>query len=349
MYPYAADLLTLGKNAPTVTVNGKDTAPELFWSDYVGGFTGTSFKDNGETWNLAPPTDYAPYAAYLTSGSGAETDIPDLSGVPAVLYTFRCAVEDGDSHQVSVSYSCGEGTISLSWGFNGGDFDAENGLETRFGSIYNYMGTQGFIRGIGTKYLLFINGDAENFIVEDDGTVLTVERSETDLAAAIAEMCPAIYGEHEDLSGDGDLGNPGEDVFRDALTVFFDRYVLSDKNIDRYSLGMLEDVEHDIAIVPRICWAAVKATIPAGGSVTVTARYEKALAYDFYPYDTTKPMGLDLLPAAGTALDITAQRVTVANADHLEILDENFGLGNGGAVTLDPEVERYYITVRAAP
>ena len=88
-------------------------------------------------------------------------------------------------------------------------------------------------------------------------------------------------------------------------------------------------------------------TIPAGETVEVEAKYHQEASTDFHGAKQDRD-GYDLATRLGSSLDFTEQSAAIKGWEFIEILRQNFGFRpNKGIteVTLDPDVERYYLEV----
>jgi hypothetical protein len=124
---------------------------------------------------------------------------------------------------------------------------------------------------------------------------------------------------------------------------------LSEDGAERYSAGFLWDTDFDA--VDRVFYLSAEITIPAGGSVTLSAQFQKDSSFDFACEGTENRgvCGYDLVTTLGSNLNCTEQRATLLDRGQIEIVRQNFGfdLENGvTAVTLDPETEHYYLEVK---
>ncbi|MCI9352323.1 MAG: hypothetical protein HFF58_03615, partial [Lawsonibacter sp.] len=92
-------------------------------------------------------------------------------------------------------------------------------------------------------------------------------------------------------------------------------------------------------------------TIPAGGSVTLTAEMTKEGSYDFYCAHTENRgvYGYDMVTQLGSNLACTGQTAVLEDRGQIEIVRQNFGfdLENGiDRVELDSSAEHYYLEVK---
>ena len=151
----------------------------------------------------------------------------------------------------------------------------------------------------------------------------------------------------------GQQGIHGYIVLLQHLEHLLAHGLLSDDPAERYSTGWLGDVASDARSVDRVCWLAAEITVPAGGSVTLTASMTKAGSYDFYCIDRGNQglYGYDLVTALGSCLTCTEQRATLEDRGFIEIVRQNFGFDLEAGirtVLLDMSGPHYYLEVRSS-
>ena len=105
--------------------------------------------------------------------------------------------------------------------------------------------------------------------------------------------------------------------------------------------------------VDRVCWLEAQVTVPAGGSVALTASLTKEASYDFYCAHTKNQgiSGYDLVTRLGSNLTCTEQTATLEDRGQIQIVRQNFGFdleNEVNTVALDPDMEHYYLEVRRA-
>ena len=127
--------------------------------------------------------------------------------------------------------------------------------------------------------------------------------------------------------------------------------VLSPETAERYGTGWLEELDSDVWSIDRVCWVEAELTIPAGSSITVTARMNKEESYDFYCTNSKNEgvSGYDLVTALGSNLTCTELTATLEDRGQIEIIRQNFGFdleGGVKTVTLDAGIEHYYLEVK---
>ena len=233
-----------------------------------------------------------------------------------------------------------EFSIPMSWGREDGLF-----YLLVLGEDIEDLTTGGYVTG-GT--------DADTPTLEGCG--VTVERYESDLDTMLREILTPEWEERSQGSYRQDdlrLGIDFETFYRAFLEHLLSYGVLSPQPVERYDGAWLENMVQDVTVVDRVCWLEAEVTIPAGGSVTLTASMTKAASFDFACAHTANRgvKGYDLVTRLGSNLTCTQQTATLADRGQIQIVRQNFGfdLENGvSTVTLDPEAEHYYLEVRRA-
>lgn len=366
LYPFVSGLDSLEKNRPTLTVDGTELETTLRVGTYAGGFEGVWGADDPEgTANLAYPHSWTDYQALLSDGSYLENALgpgPDVTGVPVIVYKLTNPYSPERDEEAGITNPTLRVTFNLdydkttilTYGFHGASYDRETGVMIQEFSIpqpgqYDY-GSKEF-------YLLVLGEDVENMTIqgyangslEEDALVLegcgaTVERYESDLETMLRQLLPLIWEERGQEDADFEL------YYRAFLEQLLSYGVLSDDPVERYDTGWLENIEEGMV---RVCWLEAQITVPAGGTVSLTASMTKAGSYDFNctGTDNVGVCGYDLVTKLGSNLACATQTATLEDRGQIEIVRQNFGfdLEQGiTTVTLDPAEEHYYLEVRAA-
>ncbi len=382
LYPFASSLNALGWSRPTLRVGGRELETGLYVGAYSGSFEGTwdgtLFEgEEGGSVNLDYAESWEDYKTLLSDGSylaNALASTPSVSDVKVTVYEFtdpygpEADEEAGvpnPSIRVGFDLDYGKTTV-LSYGFHAGRYDRENGTMIRGFSIPE----EGDSRYGQTCYLLVVGEDVENMTVggyvtggtdpdtrELEGCGVSVERYESDLDTMLRQILEPAWEERsqESYQQDGrELNVDFEVWYRAFLEHLLSYGVVSYGAAERYSAGMLEELENDVSSVDRVCWVEAEVTIPAGGSVTVSAQMNKEESYDFYCTNSENQgvSGYDLVTALGSNLRCTEQTATLEDRGQVEIIRQNFGfdLENGEkTVMLDPGIEHYYLEVKRLP
>lgn len=362
LYPFAGSLADLGTLAPAVTVDGEAADTTLHAGAYAGGFRDAGV-DDGSTWNLAPPSSFLDYVNLLEDGgylSQALGDAPAL-GIPVTVYRFSdfaAPHAEYDAATQAVAFTIDpETTTVLSYGFNGLTQDTETGWRQ-----YDYFVPDGIRSESELKLLVVLGEDIGDYTLQGyangaceeaiGGVSCAVTRQETTLDAVLMELCQAeLYdsGQSAQWPGLDQLPIP---LYQRAVTeALLTSGLLADTPADRYTDGRLDDFLWDVLVQERVLYLAFPVTVPAGGSVTVSAELWKAPSYD-YGCSGSENVGLqgyDLVTSLGSALDFTGQTAALVNTDTIEIVRQNLGfdLENGVTeVAMDLTEPHYYLEIR---
>ena len=373
LYPFASSLRELETYLPTLALDGTALEAELYVGAYSGGFEGAYGQsllegDPAGSVNLDYAESWEDYAALLKDGTylaNALADGPDVSGIPVTVYRFTDpygppADDEAPNPSIRVSFDLDyDATTVLGYGFHAGRYDQEGGTMI-----------QGFSIPAGQRaedpepyYLVILGQDIQDMTIggyvtggtDADtqplaGCGVTVERYESDLDTILREILAQIRGEtfpEEEPAVDF------ETHYRAFLEHLLAHGLLSDDPAERYSTGWLEEVASDVRGIDRVCWLAADVTVPAGGSVTLTASMAKAGSYDFYCADRGNQglYGYDLVTALGSCLPCTDQQATLEDRGVIEIVRQNFGFDLDAGirtVTLNPAEPHYYLEVRSS-
>ena len=368
LYPFASSLSSLDGRQPALTLDGAEVEGSLRIGAYSGGFEGAWDGALGGGSEGSVNLDYAEswedYRDILSDGSYLERamgPLPDLSGVPAIVYRFTDPwgePEDDDAGipnpTIRVTFSLDyDKTRVLTTGFHAGMYDRENGIMGKGFSIPQ----PGELRPTEEWCLIVVGEDISDLATQGyvtggwdtEGTIeagVTMERYETDLATALR----TLYLDERWEELEGQPGLTYEQYCGLAFDYLLAYGLLSDEPMERYDDGMLT---MEFSRVDRVCWLEAQVTLPAGGSVTLTAAMTKEASFDFACANTANRgvNGYDLVTKLGSNLACTAQTATLEDRGFIEIVRQNFGfdLENGvNTVTLDQAQEHFYLEVRRA-
>ena len=361
LYPITGSLADLAEIAPSLTVDGAAADSTLYAGPYAGGFRDAG-ADDGSTWNLEGPYSWEDYAALLSDGAYQAQALeagPDLS-VPVTVYRFsefEAPHEQYDAATQAVEFTVDpSATTVLSYGFNGLNQDLETGWRR-----YDYFVPDGVQGESDLKMLIVLGEDLENYTLQGyadgaceeaiDGVRCTVTREETTLGTVLTELCRAVTERYQDSSRD--FSSLPLSVYEKAAAEFLAGYSpLSDAPVDRYADGRLDDLLWDVLAQSRILYLAVPVTVPAGGSVEISASFWKEPSYDFGGSGTGREglQGFDLLTTAGSALDFTGQYVLAVNTGGADLAAQDMGLrweaGSAEKSALDPGQSHYSLKIR---
>ena len=366
LYPFSGALYELAERVPTLTANGAELDAALRAGGYSGGFQDAYGGSGEQRLNLYRLNSWEEYKALLSDGryqTAALGEYPDLSDIPVTVYRFfdwygpepdEKAGYPNPSIRAGFELDYGRTTV-LSYGFHAASYDRKNGTmiqgfsiprpsDSRYGDSYYLFVVGDDIRNLTTGAYVTGGTDADTKELESAG--VSVERYTSDLESVLRMAAERIYGGSERLQEGGADFEMYFGLFKEFLCSYG---VLSDQGAERYDTGWLESLEADV--VDRVFYLEAELTIPAGGSVDLTAAMRKEGSYDFYCAHTENQgiYGYDLVTELGSNLNCTGQRATIEDRGLIEIVRQNFGfdLENGvKTVDLDPAQEHYYLEVR---
>ena len=380
LYPFATSLNDLGRLTPTLTLDGSELETALHVGAYSGGFEGvwdgTIVGDPEGSVNLDYADSWEDYKNLLSDGTYLANALgvgPDVSGIPVTVYKFTDPygpLKDEEAGVPNPSLQVGfdldySRTAVLTWGFDSGNFDRENGTMIQGFSIPQ-PGELGYGEDVYCLLVLgediqnmttggYVTGGADPDTEPLEGCGVTVERYESDLDTMLREILAPVWQElrQDTYEQDGvELDVDFETWYRAVLEYLLAYGVLSPSGAERYGAGRLEDIVSDVDTIDRVCWLEAEITIPAGDSVTLSASMTKEASYDFYCAHTENQgvKGYDLVTALGSTLDFTGQTASLVNTENIEIVRQNFGFDLEAGITevaLDPAEPHYYLEIRA--
>ena len=373
LYPFVSNLNNLAESRPVLTLDGEELETALHSGSYAGGFQGAwengMTHDNPGSLNLDPYGSWEGYRDLLADGTYLERalgDFVDFSEIPVTVYEFTNArgpessEDDGiPNPTIRVLFELDyTQTKILSYGFNGGLYDEEQGIMGKEFSIPE----PGDRRYGVPRYLIVIGEDIENMNTQGFATGgwdtkktveadVTVARTESNLEDALRTA--AAYW----VQGLTDAGNyfgsePGYgfELYFGLMKEHLSAYgVLSENAAARYATGMIEEL--DVAAAVRVFWLEAEITVPAGSSVKLDAAFDKEPSFDFVCGAGNQGIsGYDLVTGLGSNLTFTGQTARLEDRGQIEIVRQNFGFDLENQITevrLDLTEPHYYLEVRA--
>ena len=330
---------------PAVTVDGAVREPALYAGPYAAGF----LSERGEHTDMI--RSWGDCARLLADGSyqtAAFSPVPDLH-VPVTVYEigdYAVAPTDAVNPTLQFSFRLDFGkTTVLNYGSNGGSNDYDAGFCTRHVSGLDDADRE-------PMFVLLMGEDLESYALqgyrnggcrpgEEIDISAAVTRYETTLDAFLqrvldeqAESGPARPPEARDMQ------------YRLAAEFLVYRGLFSRDPLERSNFSALEEARAAWDYL-RVLYFSFDVTIPAGGSVEVSARMARDASMNYYGKNRQLD-GYDLAARLGSDLSFTEQRASLTHAELICMVDNNFGFDpeNGvTAVTLDPETDHYWMQV----
>lgn len=353
IYPVAGSLHHLQEVLPEILVDGAAVETALHFGAYAGGFV------LGDNMNLDQANSWEDYKALLSDGSyltQTYAALPELTE-PVIVYDVRngAAPVGYDAATMALRFEYDEAqTEILSFDFNGGETGEGYRRYSYFIDEWQKNSAMLIVRGADIGE--YTTQAYENGVCrpgEELDIACTVTRKEMTLGKAIAEAANRYCAKLEIMyAADENVTVPtAEQLYRATVELLLQYGTEAEKTMGRYEFGRLDDLLADAQVQTRLLYNSFEVHIPAGGSVTVTARMQKAPSFDFHcgAPENAGLEGYDLATALGSDLRFTSQTATIETRDVVEIVRQNFGFDPENGVTtveLDPSVEHYWLEVR---
>ena len=361
-YPYVSSYRELAEEMPLIAVDGIPAETKRSAGAYSGGFAGVYGSENfeNETYNLVAASSWADYAALLEdlgdlSGSLDDLPLPDEKLTVYEFTDFSAPEDAGDAATIAIEFYVKEGQRLYSYNTSGLSWDDETGWiqYSAFLPRKNRARPQESMLfavsggGIG-EYTLqgYDNGSCEDD-VKNDGVTAKVISYETTLGELlqklIAELCRVEEWDNV----------PQELLYHSSAELLLTHGALSDDPKDRYADSpdtRLFEIIQETTSQERIFYEHFSVTVPAGGSVSVSAALRQNGSFDYQPAaEDAGIYGYDLLTKTDF-LTITSAEASIEDHGVIDIVRQNYGFDPENdirKVSLDLSVPRYYLEVRA--
>lgn len=359
LYPFAGSLRDELSVIPELSADGKVLATQLQIGSYSGSFAG-AWGGGGESLNLSQINSWEQYRALLSDGRYLQAALADapVPNQPVVVYELSDRTASAEAMketpdivlEMTVDYSK---TTVLSYGFNYGSTDIETGYLARG----THVPQSGSVDYGDSVYLIIVGEEPESFTMtgyrsrstnkKDESVTASVTRYETTLGEILHTVNQSYLSQFFRAGGES---SAVMQTLSDAqlLGVVSKHLTAHGVQAERYDNGMLENLIGDAYAVKRVMYLRFTLTVPAGGSVELSARMTKDASIDFVGKNRDRN-GYDLVTQLGSNLLFAEQSASVSNTEDIEIIDQNFGfdLENGvTVVTLDKNQEHYRMDVR---
>lgn len=340
LYPFAGTFSELYKQQPVITAGDTVLETELLAGLYSSdGFYG-----------------WEDYSDLLSDGEylkQALDDMPELNQ-NVTVYEFSSLEADRTAAAeptLAVSFDLDSGnTTVLSYGFNGGRFDYENNrMQQRFP-----IPREDDMEYERKHMLIFVGEDVQNLTVQGyksghirDGEEMDVTAEVTRYETKLSDVLRELLEEYVRTSSDG---RHIEEQLRFAVDIDMLYRASAELILTRNS--DFGDIFSSALSQSRVFYLRAEVEIPAGESVTLNAQMIKSGSYDHdcERFSDKNLYGYDMLTQLGSNLTFSNLTASLAGAEQIKIVRQNFGFDPTKGilnVTLDPDIPRYYLEVRA--
>ena len=370
-YPFAASLGSGLEEVPALTVNGTAAQTRLHIGPGSGNYLPAAGSDRqGETLNLAILSGWEDYQALMEAGSRDWAFAPlTLPDTPVTVYELSGLYCESSQKNASLMLEYDldmKKTTVLSYGFNAFRFEtAETGGTAGTAQRSCGIPTPGQPDYGESVYLIVVGedisapqltawshaGGSGKQPLTDAGATLTRYES------TLGEMLLRIAGQYRSgadtiLYGDGGstiLSLCSESDFAALCARLLLGYgTLAGDGMDRYDVGMLEEICADTRSIDRVLYLTAEITVPAGQTVEVTAAMKKPASIDFHGKNKYRN-GYDLVTTLGSDLTFTGQEASLSGWEYIELLRQDFGFDPEQGITrvpLDTARPHYAMDVR---
>ena len=172
-----------------------------------------------------------------------------------------------------------------------------------------------------------------------------VERYEITLGELLRQLLAEVRREAgSDFYGSNTIAGKLSDEQMYALTA----QALAQTGFD---FGQLDELIYSVSTARRVVYTAFDVTVPAGGSVEVSASLVRDPSQNFGRGEDAGvwAQGYDMVTHLGSALEFTAQYASLSGTEFIELVGNNFGFNLEAGITevrLDPNEEHYWIQVK---
>ena len=374
LYPFAGDLREW-EYYPEISVEGETVSTVMHPGPYSGGFEGAWGSAEAGTVNLNALENFEGYQALLATEdykNSAFDAFPELNQT-AYVYRLHDFVYSKTTEDVNPTLSFTfhidyERATVFSYSMNGASWDYESGYcSRRKGGIKYRPNVAPERQHPDDGYVILLGQDLDSYTLQgykdggcDEGEELndlscTVTRYETTLGEILNELLEDFLDEsilQMDSLVTGKVSvdrMPLRELYLGLAAELLCTYgVIGDNPMERYDVGMLEDIFSAAMTDQRVIYLSFDVTIPAGKNITVEASMRKDASVDFVGKDKDRN-GFDMATRLGSNLNFTKQTASISKYEEIEIVAQNFGFDLANditSVTLDLNQEHYWMQVR---
>ena len=338
---------TIPCSIPTVTVDGKAVDTALIAGDFCGKFSSSYYPAQDDKSNLDDVWDAQWYADLLKDGSYLREALAERPVIDEPVIVYR--IYDCETTYDTVAndtFVTAEVTFTPAIGAEADIFGCDrsygrNGSKVEFEFEINNRG----VNSDFDKYIVVRGGDIsepklQGYYMDKSNNW---NRVKTDEISYKIERYEANYGDilpaliMSEIMHNGNLrhvkyayeqGVLTEKTILDAAIKYMCKYgSFSEHPIERYDWG-INDEMYDAVGVQRIIYVTFDVTVPAGGSVTVSADHLRYCKLDIAESrDITYTA--EMYAAAGSTLDITSEVVLAKLPDTAVVIEDNIWAGSG--------------------
>jgi len=323
LYPISGSLYEHHSFGAALKLDGENAEYELLAGPYLGGFRGAG--GDSVSLNLAQPDSWEDYAQARDAGELYGYDSQLLRDEAVKVYIIRDESAPADAPRaatLALSYTPESDAVQvLSCNFNGSGSIGDRHCKSFFIREDQYLRML-IVRGgdIGDISLQGYRNGACQPGEELNGVSARVEALEMSLYEALEMAAQDYYESAIHKMFDTPVEYPFA-LYRDA---FIDAFLRYSEGIERYREGRLDDLLSDCVSYDRIFYLSLPVCVPAGGSISLEASYNKAASFNFLcGADLPDSKGFQVVGSAGSALSFGQKSLELQSTDTVEILSAN--------------------------
>lgn len=371
VYPFVGSFRL--QYAPVLYVDGKETEYRLFAGTYSGGFQGPMSVEREEgSLNLKNIDSWQGYNTLLSQGNYWEKAVASFPKLEQKVTVYELTdITDGGypstSNTLAMAFHPDANTRWMSFGFNGSG-EMEDGTQI----VSMFIPGQPACWSDGQpRLLLVLEGDIGPWSIQGYSHGGCEEKDKIDCAGAQVKVYEATLGDVVEYVArywyDACVNHPYDgdanrfisprisfEMYYGEVCRMLDAYSsVGYTPMERYSGGTFAEsmLMQEVMYQERILYAAVPVEIPAGGCVEVKACLTKPGSFDLSCVHTENKgvYGYDMLTHTGSVLVFSSQQASLAGAEHIQIVRQNFGFDPQRGileVPLQLDEKQYYLEVK---
>lgn len=339
-YPYSGTIGNISSRMiPTVTVDGEEIAAEIYAGSYTANHNGT--YDNGRYFS-----DFSDYEALLSDGDylkKAVGSVPSLD-IPVTVYRvtdYGCdwsnGIDTAYSLAVNMKFSSDHAMV-YTVGFN----SYQNGMNGTY-RVGFFLSGGDWLYETNHRYIIVIDGELSEMSIqgyrnggcrdgdEIDGIFGRIEKTDLTLEDIIRD-----YAENN-----GAINSTDELLIDKVAEQLWDMGVLSERH-EGFTGGFLGDIVGTVYSLPRLMYRVFWVTVPAGGSVNVTAVSESE-ASRLYDENDKRYFTFELAPTLGSGFAFTSQTAYIPDTGGADVT------GDIGSTPQELDIAQPYYTINVRP
>lgn len=323
-YPYVGSLSMDARFVPAITVDGRAVEAKTLAS--VDARAAINGADDWEDFREAvTTTDFLAEAA---------ADVPKLDQTVTVYEFTNLRGETGGEAYLAACFTMDPDETTV-WTY-GSISSVDNDETGQYARLLHIPNGENWVLDHG--YLIVEGADWKNLTLQGyDSWELTEEHKFDGVSGDMVR--------YESTLGDVIAALAPDEAIRDGAAK---RLADPDHHSAATANGSLSGLFDEVARETVMLYRVFPVELAPGGTVTIEAAYHQEASRSSSGFGEAAER-FDLATRLGSSLDLREQSASLTNSRWIEIAQQNFGFDPERGVTaviLDPDTERYYMTVR---